>query len=310
MSETRLTLADLEKPMKLATGEKHRIVIVGWLGLELVDEAGSPVPDVAYQVKQGNQRPWTGTLDEQGKAKVRGVLPGPCDISFPGIDAVEWLPEAQSPKSVQTYVVKPDEHVAAIAARFGFRSFTTIWQHPKNAALRKLREDPHVLEPGDRLCIPNHSKSVATRQSGAWYQFKLKAEPIKLRLKLLSLMGEPIAGAACTLVVDGKSEKLTSDEGGLVEMVIPYAAQKATLTTENAEYELSVGGLDPIDTPSGLHARLRNLGYEAGTADEENAVDSDDPGFAIELFQFDHGLPVTGTVDDETKSAIQQAAGA
>jgi hypothetical protein len=123
-------------------------------------------------------------------------------------------------------------------------------------------------------------------------------------------MGEPIVGTTCSLDANGKKAELTSDGDGVVEMEIPCAARKASLTTEDQAYELCIGDLDPIDTPSGLHARLRNLGYDLGSQEDEDAVDPDRLGFAIELFQLDHGLPVTGAADEETESAIQQAAGA
>jgi hypothetical protein len=311
MAELHLTVADLAKEISLPTGERHRIVLVGaYVGLELVDEEGNPVPEVTYRVSQGKSVVRTGVLDDEGKAKVTGFLPGPCEISFPELDAVEWLPDAEVPMSGSTHQVEKDEHVAAIAAQYGFHSFTTIWDHPKNAEIRQLHENPHVLKPGDTVFIPDHSKSKATRATGDLYQFTLKSDPIKLRIKLLSFIGDPLDGAACTLTVDGAETNLKSDADGFVEMVIPPATRAATLTTDDQQYELIVGGLDPIDTPSGLQARMRNLGYDLDAGDEENRVDPDQLRFAIELFQYDQELPITGEADEQTKLAIQKVAGA
>lgn len=49
------------------------------------------------------------------------------------------------------HVVQPFEHISGIAHRYGFRDSHTIWDHPDNAALKRPREDPHVLLAGDQL---------------------------------------------------------------------------------------------------------------------------------------------------------------
>jgi hypothetical protein len=63
-------------------------------------------------------------------------------------------------------------------------------------------------------------------------------------------------------------------------------------TTQDV-YQLQLGTLDPIDTSTGLTARLFNLGY--GT---------DDIAEAIRAFQAKKRLPVTGQADDATRSRL------
>jgi peptidoglycan hydrolase-like protein with peptidoglycan-binding domain len=69
-------------------------------------------------------------------------------------------------------------------------------------------------------------------------------------------------------------------------------------------WTLKVGGLRPIDEVEGYEARLANLGYDVGTID--GAADEKTQA-AIEHFQHDQGLPVTGEMDDETKQHLNAA---
>lgn len=62
-----------------------------WLELELVDDEGAPVPNVAYRVEAGDGRVHTGVLDGKGKARVTSIAStAPCRVTFPDLDAREW----------------------------------------------------------------------------------------------------------------------------------------------------------------------------------------------------------------------------
>jgi N-acetylmuramoyl-L-alanine amidase len=289
-------------------------VMPAWIGLDLIDEQGAPVVGAAYQVTGSDSTVQSGVLDDDGKARVTGLVPGPCDISFPDFDSTEWIPNAKPPSTGQIHTVDDGEHVAAIAAQFGFRSFNTIWDHPKNAELKSRRKNPHVLQPGDEIFIPDHGKDTASGMTGAFHSYTLKGEALKLRLKLLSILGEPLTGATCTLTVNGVDSEITSNDKGIITAPLPPDTRSATLVAEKQTYTLVVGGLDPIDTPAGLHARLANLGYDLG-AEEENDDDDDgafDPErlqFALELFQSDQQLPITSQANEQTKQRIEQVAG-
>jgi hypothetical protein len=279
------------------------------VGIELVDEQNVAVPGAAYRIAQANAPVVDGTLDADGKARVSGFAPGPCEIAFPDFDPAEWMLDASVQAAGQLHTIQSGEHLAAIAAERGLRSFTTIWDHPKNAELKALRKNPHVLEPGDVVFIPKRGEGAASRATGAWQRFTLRGKPLRLRLKLLSIAGEPLADTPCTLTIDGVDTQVEIDAEGLVELVIPATTRSAVLLVDDQRYDLVVGGLDPIDTPAGLHARLRNLGYDLAADDEGGAVDPDQLRFALELFQHDHHLPVTGEADQQTKLAMERLAG-
>jgi len=63
-----------------------------WIGIELVDEDGHPVPDEPYRLRVADGTIREGRLDSQGKARIVGIPPGQCQVNFPRIDRDEWRP--------------------------------------------------------------------------------------------------------------------------------------------------------------------------------------------------------------------------
>jgi type VI secretion system secreted protein VgrG len=63
-----------------------------WIEIALVYESnGKPVPGVAYEVTlPDGQTVASGSTDEKGLARVSGIDPGSCQISFPNLDKEAW----------------------------------------------------------------------------------------------------------------------------------------------------------------------------------------------------------------------------
>ncbi len=62
-----------------------------WIEIELVDEAGQPVPNERYEITMPDGTTIaTGSLDENGLARVAVSEPGTCQINFPALDAAAW----------------------------------------------------------------------------------------------------------------------------------------------------------------------------------------------------------------------------
>lgn len=61
-----------------------------WIAIELVDEAGKPVPNENYRITLPDGTSVEGTLDKKGRAKITGIDPGTCKVSFPDRDADCW----------------------------------------------------------------------------------------------------------------------------------------------------------------------------------------------------------------------------
>lgn len=63
-----------------------------WIEIELVDEEEEPVPGEKYKITLPDGKVAQGTLDEKGFARVDGIEPGTCQITFPDLDKEAWEP--------------------------------------------------------------------------------------------------------------------------------------------------------------------------------------------------------------------------
>jgi type VI secretion system secreted protein VgrG len=62
-----------------------------WIEIELVDEDNKPVPGEKYKVTLPDGKTVAqGTLDQNGYARVNGVDPGTCKVTFPDLDKDAW----------------------------------------------------------------------------------------------------------------------------------------------------------------------------------------------------------------------------
>jgi len=62
-----------------------------WIEIELKDEAGKPVPGQKYMVTlPDGSTVATGTTDDKGRARVEGIDPGTCKVTFPDLDKDAW----------------------------------------------------------------------------------------------------------------------------------------------------------------------------------------------------------------------------
>ena len=63
-----------------------------WIEIEMVYESnGKPVSGVAFEITlPDGEMVASGTLDEKGHARVEGIDPGSCQVSFPDLDKEAW----------------------------------------------------------------------------------------------------------------------------------------------------------------------------------------------------------------------------
>lgn len=206
-----------------------------------------------------------------------------------------------------TYTVQQGDHLSGIAEQFGFQNINTIWNHPSNADLKKLRKDPHILFPGDSIFIPDKTDKSAPAPTTTTSKFKLDLTKLHLKLKLVDVNKDPMANQAIKLIVEGAAvPPPTTDGDGKTDSVIKKSAKNATLQLGDLQFPLKIGSLDPETEKSGQIARLNNLGYEAG--DPQN-VDKDAFQSAVEEFQCDNSLPVNGNCDAATQAKLKEVHG-
>jgi hypothetical protein len=203
---------------------------------------------------------------------------------------------------VAEHRVSQGECLSSIAERYGF-FWQTLWNHPSNSALRKLRGDPNVLLPGDAVFVPEKRIAEYRRPTGATHRFQRKGVPATLRVQFLS--GDaPRANQAFVAEVDGVEHRGTTDGQGVLQLPIRPDARRATVRFEDdeEEYDLLLGTVDPVDALTGVKARLANLGYElpGGVSDLLDEATRD----ALRAFQARVGLIATGEPDDATRAKL------
>lgn len=61
-----------------------------WIEIELIDEEDNPVPGERYKITLPNGKVAQGTLNGDGFARIEGIDPGTCQITFPKLDKAAW----------------------------------------------------------------------------------------------------------------------------------------------------------------------------------------------------------------------------
>ena len=204
------------------------------------------------------------------------------------------------------HTIQQGDHLPALAQRYAFQNYETIWNHPDNAELKQLRKNPNVLLPGDEVTIPDRQMGSAGVATGKVHRFKVRPSSLALRLVILTWSRRPRANEACALAVEGDSRDLTTDGDGKVERTIAATDRRAAVALDDVEVPIDIGYLDPIDEPSGWQGRLINLGYLESLIDDE---EEQDLRSAIEEFQCDQGMTVTGRCDTATRQKILEVHG-
>ncbi len=210
------------------------------------------------------------------------------------------------------HVVLQGEHLSQISAKYGFRDYRTIWDHPGNAKLKALRKTPNVLLPGDTVHIPDKLQKQESRATGQLHRFQVPSQRLFLHLALKDWANQPLVDTACELQLEGKAIPLKTDADGRIKVPISITEADATLTFKDpmVPFDLlvpiKIGHLDPVDSASGQMARLSNLGYITRPLED---VDDIVLARTVQEFQCDTGLPVTGECDDATQSKLKEMHG-
>jgi N-acetylmuramoyl-L-alanine amidase len=190
-----------------------------------------------------------------------------------------------------------------------------VWNHADNAELRKQRTDATLLAEGDVVTVPDPRPKTLNLATATVHRLVVHQTPAALRILLLDIDEEPLASRAYELSFSGITLEGQTDGKGWLEKEIPATQQKITLVLGMGdgkpskgcryEWDIHVGHLDPLNEPSGLVQRLANIGYwptEAGSSEEILP-------YALCAFQEDHGLEMTGEVDDKTKDKLKEEHG-
>jgi len=216
--------------------------------------------------------------------------------------------QCRGPVGEGDYVVAEGDCIESIAADAGFL-WTTIWNHPQNAALKKGRATPNVLLPGDRVHIPEKELKELERPTDQCHRFVRKGVACKLRL-CIKLCDEPRRDTPYVLDIDGTLYNGTTDDDGCIEVAIPPNAVGGQLIIGDDPltqqvFSIDLGGMDPLTETVGIQKRLRNLGF---LCDPTGEMD-DSTVTAISLFQKKEALEPTGELDQATLQKLKKRHG-
>jgi hypothetical protein len=207
---------------------------------------------------------------------------------------------------VPVYIVQQGEHLSSIAEKFGFLDYRTVWQHAANADLRSIRKNPHVVQPGDELFIPDKEQKNYDGATTRIHTFKIKQEKLLLRVLIQNVDGDPIPDSTIGVQVDGDASRVQT-KGGMLEKTIMRQAHDGKIELGDDQIPMGIGDLDPVSSQSGQLARLLNLGYYRRTL---SPIDPDEWRSAVEEFQCDHDIkPVTGNCDAATQAKLEEVHG-
>ena len=77
-------------PYKPPQTQEEKETKKSWIEIEMVDEEDQPVPGLAYRITLSDNTVAEGTLNEKGRARVDGIEPGNCQVTFPTLDQAAW----------------------------------------------------------------------------------------------------------------------------------------------------------------------------------------------------------------------------
>jgi hypothetical protein len=205
---------------------------------------------------------------------------------------------------MKEYVVQQGDCLVSIAEAHGFR-WKDLWTLPENQALRNLRKDPNVLNPGDVVLMPDKRLKYEKRSTGQKHKFVRLGTKAIVRLQLLDTSQKPRPGLRYVANLDTREYEDVTDSNGYLTVPIAATDEKMTLhvgdSGQEEVYELALGNVDPVDEMKGVKDRLRNLGYQVESElDEAEDLLHD----AIVDFQRTAGLPESGEIDEETRKRL------
>ena len=203
------------------------------------------------------------------------------------------------------YTANSSDCMSSIAGQHGF-FWETLWLHPKNQGLRKLRKNPNVLLENDQVWIPAKQIRQESRPTDACHTFERKGVPTLFRVRFTD-SGHPRDSVPYVLTIDGILFTGSTDADGKIEVAIPPNAQQGTLVLgqgkEAKTFMLQLGALAPVSEPAGAISRLQSLGYHCGLDPQAGLAQ------ALKSFQADNNLTLSGELDAATRSELSDVFG-
>lgn len=209
---------------------------------------------------------------------------------------------------VRPYIVRQGDYVAKIAAQLGC-SEDEIWQLAENNPLREAGRSPEVLHPGDVLYVPAETHRPVQIALEGDNPFCGAVPSVPLRM-IFQIGDQPRARQKCRIVGLAEGDERETGADGSITLHVPVVVHRVQVIFDDppTTYLVDVGHTDPVSEASGLIGRLRQLGYL------DSNIDAAEPSreelrAALADFQYDHGLPPEGIVDESAVARLRKEAG-
>jgi hypothetical protein len=237
--------------------------------------------------------------------------PLPAGAAASSGDAV-WQAPAAPAACPPAHTVAQGESISSIAQLHGHLP-DSLWECAANSALKNERASKDVLYPGDTVHLPAPRRAEVAAQVRQAYRLRRKGVPALFSVRFVDSALAPRTGLPYVCDVDNARGQIlprqsgTTDGDGAIRAGVPLDATRAhvRLTTDAGEelHTFLLGHMDPVDTDSGVQARLVNLRYLRIDPERDLAADT---RAALLRFQHEQGLAETGAADDATRAALRQ----
>lgn len=122
----------------------------------------------------------------------------------------------------ETHTVEEDEDILEIAADYGIKDWSLIWNDSKNADLKSKRPDPNLLYKGDQIWIPKFTPKTFEAATDKSHCYVLCPPKVPFNEFILDDDGQPWAGLKYEIWINdakyGKGGR-TRDDGLVFEMI-------------------------------------------------------------------------------------------
>ncbi|HZU81931.1 MAG TPA: peptidoglycan-binding protein, partial [Polyangiaceae bacterium] len=209
---------------------------------------------------------------------------------------LEWKAGSKLAVTSPSASLTLDDDVAAIGTKVSIASSGA-----------ELALDSAAKLTGAKVQLGSGSGASASASSQS-QQADADKKPVYIRTRILR-SGEPAAGVAYTLVLDGKLTLSGSTTGdGLVEQEVPatVSAAELTLLDTGETHSFTINAIERVDTMLGAQQRLQRLGYYHGAVDGTQGPLT---AHALAAFQKAQGLDASGELDGATQAALKKAYG-
>lgn len=199
---------------------------------------------------------------------------------------------------MKRHTVRQGENVHSIAQKYRSDA-NKIWSHGRNRHLRENRRNPNCLLPGDVLFIPENQDWFTGLSTGQTHYFEVKM-PKKTVLKVtFRCNGQALSNCRYELKYDEESKSGTTDGSGNIEVPLPIEVTQAVVTFPERKrvFRLNLRHLNPVESESGVQARLSAMGYYFGGID---GVKGNKHKAALKRYKQKHGI------EDADDSAVEE----